>query len=157
MDAVRHSSEQQRQKLSGRVEEVEAEYRLLSEKLERTELLLTAATSDEALQKALAEARDATERRLEETRMELSDVKSKWCSQVVSLETQLGRLSIQAGEEGAERRRAEQQLKEITERLPVVTAERDEALSQLAKVAKHHKLIQCADSSSSDEIDLLLV
>lgn len=128
---------------------------MLGEKLERTSSLLAAASSDEGLQGALAEARDATERRLEETRLELADVKSKWCSQVMSLETQLGRLSLQAGEEGAERRRAEQKLSETEQRLTNVLAERDEAMAQLEKVANRVKHLRSSDSNSPDEIELL--
>ncbi|KAF4527631.1 hypothetical protein B566_EDAN016362 [Ephemera danica] len=153
LDAVRHSSEQQRQKLSAKLDEAESEGRLLAEKLARAESLLTAATSsDGALEGALAEARDSMERRLEETRLELADVKSKWCSQVVALETQLGRLSIQAGEEGAERRRAEQSLKEAEQRIATVIEERDKVMTQLAQAEAAKKEVETREEEKDKEI-----
>ncbi|KAG6446342.1 hypothetical protein O3G_MSEX004334 [Manduca sexta] len=49
--------------------------------------------------------------------MALADVKTSWSGQIASLETQVARLSRQAGEEGSERRRVELEKKELHEKL----------------------------------------
>ncbi|CAH2988597.1 unnamed protein product [Chilo suppressalis] len=56
-------------------------------------------------------------RQLQEAKMALADVKTSWSGQIASLETQVARLSRQAGEEGAERRRVETEKKEMQEKL----------------------------------------
>ncbi|XP_077292191.1 golgin 97 isoform X2 [Arctopsyche grandis] len=56
-------------------------------------------------------------RRLEEAQLHLHDIKTSWSGQIATLETQVGRLSRQAGEEGSERRRVEKERDGILERL----------------------------------------
>ncbi|CAK1603332.1 unnamed protein product [Parnassius mnemosyne] len=71
-------------------------------------------------------------RQLQEAKMALADVKTSWSGQIASLETQVARLSRQAGEEGAERRRVEMEKKEIQEKLSDLTAELEKTRQSLA-------------------------
>ncbi|XP_059476920.1 golgin subfamily A member 1-like isoform X2 [Neocloeon triangulifer] len=132
LDAAEHSAEQTKQRLTLKLEECEAERVVLSEKLANVTALVDASARGEVAS-ALEQAKDLAERRLEEARLELSDVKAKWCQQVTALETQVARLSVQAGEEGAERRAAEERLREAEGRMNTLTLERDAALERAAK------------------------
>lgn len=107
---------------------------MLSEKLANTSALLDASARGD-VGSALEQAKDLAERRLEEARLELADVKTKWCQQVTTLETQVARLSVQAGEEGAERRAAEERLRDAETRMATLTLERDTALERAAQVS----------------------
>lgn len=107
---------------------------MLSEKLANTSALLDASARGD-VGSALEQAKDLAERRLEEARLELADVKTKWCQQVTTLETQVARLSVQAGEEGAERRTAEERLRDAETRMATLTLERDTALERAAQVS----------------------
>ncbi|XP_048486883.1 golgin subfamily A member 1 isoform X1 [Plutella xylostella] len=71
-------------------------------------------------------------RQLDETKMALADVKTSWSGQIAALETQVARLSRQAGEEGAERRRTETEKKELQEKLMDMTAELEKTKQSLA-------------------------
>ncbi|PZC72570.1 hypothetical protein B5X24_HaOG210928 [Helicoverpa armigera] len=71
-------------------------------------------------------------RQLQETKMALADVKTSWSGQIASLETQVARLSRQAGEEGSERRRVEIEKKEMQEKLLNAAAELEKAKQNLA-------------------------
>ncbi|KAL4715086.1 hypothetical protein ACJJTC_012133 [Scirpophaga incertulas] len=79
-------------------------------------------------------------RQLQEAKMALADVKTSWSGQIASLETQVARLSRQAGEEGAERRRVESEKKELQEKLVNMAAEHEKTKQNLinseAKVAR---------------------
>ena len=75
----------------------------------------TELTVDDRVQALLGE-RILLERRLEEAHLHLSDIKSSWSGKISSLETQVGRLCRQAAEEGAERRRTEQERDALMER-----------------------------------------
>ncbi|XP_068621231.1 golgin subfamily A member 1-like isoform X1 [Battus philenor] len=71
-------------------------------------------------------------RQLQEAKMALADVKTSWSGQIASLETQVARLSRQAGEEGAERRRVEVEKKEIQDKLTATAAELEKTRQSLA-------------------------
>ncbi|KAJ2953515.1 hypothetical protein O0L34_g1116 [Tuta absoluta] len=71
-------------------------------------------------------------RQLQEAKMALADVKTSWSGQIASLETQVARLSRQAGEEGAERRRVELEKKEMQDKLVDLMAELEKTRQQLA-------------------------
>ncbi|XP_049873386.1 golgin subfamily A member 1 isoform X2 [Pectinophora gossypiella] len=71
-------------------------------------------------------------RQLQEAKMALADVKTSWNGQIASLETQVARLSRQAGEEGAERRRVENEKREMQEKLLNMAAEIEKTKQQLA-------------------------
>uniref|UniRef100_A0A1Y1KKE2 Uncharacterized protein n=1 Tax=Photinus pyralis TaxID=7054 RepID=A0A1Y1KKE2_PHOPY len=63
------------------------------------------------------------EQRLEEAHLHLADIKTSWSDKIASLETQVGRLSRQAAEEGAERRRAVQEKAVFSEKVKQMECE----------------------------------
>ncbi|XP_026738114.1 golgin subfamily A member 1 isoform X2 [Trichoplusia ni] len=71
-------------------------------------------------------------RQLQEAKMALADVKTSWSGQIASLETQVARLSRQAGEEGSERRRVEIEKKEMQDKLNSAAAELEKTKQNLA-------------------------
>ncbi|CAH0603270.1 unnamed protein product [Chrysodeixis includens] len=71
-------------------------------------------------------------RQLQEAKMALADVKTSWSGQIASLETQVARLSRQAGEEGSERRRVEIEKKEMQDKLNSAAAELEKTKQTLA-------------------------
>ncbi|XP_075992103.1 uncharacterized protein LOC142987313 isoform X1 [Anticarsia gemmatalis] len=71
-------------------------------------------------------------RQLQEAKMALADVKTSWSGQIASLETQVARLSRQAGEEGSERRRVEIEKKEMQDKLTDMAAELEKTKQNLA-------------------------
>ncbi|KAJ0181728.1 hypothetical protein K1T71_002450 [Dendrolimus kikuchii] len=75
--------------------------------------------------------RSVLTRQLQEAKMALADVKTSWSGQIASLETQVARLSRQAGEEGSERRRAEIEKKELQEKLLNMVAELEKTKQNL--------------------------
>ncbi|XP_073967038.1 uncharacterized protein [Choristoneura fumiferana] len=70
-------------------------------------------------------------RQLQEAKMALADVKTSWSGQIASLETQVARLSRQAGEEGAERRIVEMEKKEMQDKLQSMAAELEKTKQNL--------------------------
>ncbi|XP_026757223.2 golgin subfamily A member 1 isoform X2 [Galleria mellonella] len=70
-------------------------------------------------------------RQLQEAKMALADVKTSWSGQIASLETQVARLSRQAGEEGAERRRVETEKREMQEKLMNLATELEKTKQNL--------------------------
>ncbi|CAH2104828.1 unnamed protein product [Euphydryas editha] len=71
-------------------------------------------------------------RQLQEAKVALDDVKTSWSGQIASLETQVARVSRQAGEEGAERRRVEAEKKELQEKIDNMAAELEKTKQNLA-------------------------
>ncbi|XP_034828242.1 golgin subfamily A member 1-like isoform X2 [Maniola hyperantus] len=71
-------------------------------------------------------------RQLQEAKVALADVKTSWSGQIATLETQVARVSRQAGEEGTERRRVEAEKKELQEKLASMAAELDKTKQNLA-------------------------
>ncbi|XP_050361772.1 golgin subfamily A member 1 isoform X1 [Nymphalis io] len=71
-------------------------------------------------------------RQLQEAKMALADVKTSWSGQIASLETQVARVSRQAGEEGAERRRVEVEKKELQEKIDSLSVELEKTKQNLA-------------------------
>ncbi|CAB3231209.1 unnamed protein product [Arctia plantaginis] len=71
-------------------------------------------------------------RQLQEAKMALADVKTSWSGQIASLETQVARLSRQAGEEGSERRRVEIEKKEMQDKLNEMAADLEKTKQNLA-------------------------
>ncbi|KAL1457923.1 hypothetical protein WDU94_008103 [Cyamophila willieti] len=118
IECLRHSSERERWTLSSKLAQSEETVRHLRDRVEvlmkRTELKESADGGDEnSALTALREERSLLERRLEEAHIHLSDIKSSWSSKIASLETQVERLSRQAGEEGAERRKSDNLISQL--------------------------------------------
>ncbi|PSN39834.1 hypothetical protein C0J52_19190 [Blattella germanica] len=148
LESLRHSSDRERSQLSSKLAQSEEEVRHLKDRVAVLEQRTNAEcinlgaelTVDERVQALLGE-RILLERRLEEAHLHLSDIKSSWSGKISSLETQVGRLCRQAAEEGAERRRTEQErdaLMERTKALEVIVdkgkctaKEKDERIDRL--------------------------
>ncbi|CAF4767692.1 unnamed protein product [Pieris macdunnoughi] len=81
-------------------------------------------------------------RQLQEAKMVLADVKTSWSAQIASLETQVARLSRQAGEEGVERRRVENEKRDIQENLLELSAELEKARQNLANSEAKDKTME---------------
>nr|CAD7462790.1 unnamed protein product [Timema tahoe] len=124
METLRHSSGRERSQLASTLAQSEEEVRHLRDRvavLERRTSgecagLGAQLTVDERVQSLLGE-RTLLERRLEEAHLHLTDIKGSWSEKISQLETQVGRLSRQAGEEGVERRRAEGERSALLERV----------------------------------------
>ncbi|XP_012548445.1 golgin subfamily A member 1 [Bombyx mori] len=86
--------------------------------------------------------RAVLKRQLQETKMALADVKTSWSGQIASLETQVARLSRQAGEEGSERRRVEIEKKELQEKLSSVAADLEKCRQNLANSEAKEKTME---------------
>ncbi|XP_063617772.1 golgin subfamily A member 1-like isoform X2 [Cydia splendana] len=81
-------------------------------------------------------------RQLQEAKMALADVKTSWSGQIASLETQVARLSRQAGEEGAERRRVENENQEMHDKLLNMAAELEKAKQNLINSEAKEKTME---------------
>ncbi|XP_075992104.1 uncharacterized protein LOC142987313 isoform X2 [Anticarsia gemmatalis] len=81
-------------------------------------------------------------RQLQEAKMALADVKTSWSGQIASLETQVARLSRQAGEEGSERRRVEIEKKEMQDKLTDMAAELEKTKQNLANSEAKEKTME---------------
>ncbi|XP_039279435.1 golgin subfamily A member 1 [Nilaparvata lugens] len=142
MECLRHSSDKERWLLSSRLAQAEETVRHLRDRVavltcrSEAECVALGATlsSDERVQALLGE-RALLERRLEEAHVHLSDIKASWSGQISALETQVGRLSRQAGEEGVERRRAEQKIMELEARLEEEQKEKQKLVGKLERTA----------------------
>lgn len=108
MERLRHSSAAEKTHLCTSLASVQEENRHLKTRLEIIEQsrtgTLEATTDDEV--RALLQERKLLEQRLEEAHLHLTDIKSTWSGQNLSLETQVARLSRQVAEETADKRKA---------------------------------------------------
>ncbi|RZF43036.1 hypothetical protein LSTR_LSTR001214 [Laodelphax striatellus] len=142
IECLRHSSEKERWLLSSQLAQSEETVRHLRDRVavltcrSEAECVALGATlsSDERVQALLGE-RALLERRLEEAHVHLSDIKASWSGQISALETQVGRLSRQAGEEGVERRRAEQKIVELEAKLEEEQKEKQRLVAKLERTA----------------------
>ncbi|KAI5737196.1 hypothetical protein M8J76_010992 [Diaphorina citri] len=121
IECLRHTSERERWTLSSKLAQSEETVRHLRDRVEvlmkRTEVTENGDGSVEETVQALREERALLERRLEEAHIHLADIKSSWSSKIASLETQLERLSRQAGEEGAERRKSDNLISQLEKKI----------------------------------------
>ncbi|XP_071875892.1 uncharacterized protein isoform X2 [Bombus fervidus] len=134
METLRHSTQRERAQLSCQLAQTEEEVRHLKDKvfvLEQRVALESndQVTVDERIADLMRE-RALLERKLEEAHLHLSDIKTSWSGKISSLETQVGRLSRQAGEEGLERRRVEEESERLKQRIKQLEAEIEESSSK---------------------------
>ncbi|XP_006610825.2 golgin subfamily A member 1-like isoform X3 [Apis dorsata] len=134
METLRHSTQRERAQLSCQLAQTEEEVRHLKDKvfvLEQRVALESndQVTVDERIADLMRE-RALLERKLEEAHLHLSDIKTSWSGKISSLETQVGRLSRQAGEEGLERRRVEEESEKLKQRIKQLEAEIEESSSK---------------------------
>ncbi|XP_014611276.1 PREDICTED: golgin subfamily A member 1 isoform X2 [Polistes canadensis] len=133
METLRHSTQREKAKLSCKLAQTEEEVRHLKDKvfvLEQRGASDTndPMTNDERIADLMRE-RTLLDRKLEEAHLHLSDIKTSWSGKIASLETQVGRLSRQAGEEGLERRRVEEEKEKLKQRIKQLEAEIEETSS----------------------------
>jgi len=81
--------------------------------------------------KYLLKERKLLEQNLEEAHIHLSDIKSTWCAQNLSLETQVSRLSRQVAEETTEKRKAIQLKDEYLEKIKTIKFDLDKTTSEI--------------------------
>ncbi|EZA61598.1 Golgin subfamily A member [Ooceraea biroi] len=134
METMRHSTQRKTTQLSCELAKAEEEVRHLKEKVFVLEQRIALETNDEVtVDERIAELmreRTLLERKLEEAHLHLSDIKTSWSGQISSLETQVGRLSRQAGEEGVERRRVEKEKEALKQRIKQLEADIEESSSK---------------------------
>nr|BAN20415.1 omega-crystallin, putative [Riptortus pedestris] len=138
IEMLRHTSEKERWNLSSKLAQSEEQVRHLTDRvavLTRRSESGAGVQVDDRVQALLGE-RALLERRLEEAHVHLTDIKASWSAQISSLETQVGRLSRQAGEEGAERRRAEARVAELEAKLEEDAKEREKLTLRASKLSE---------------------
>ncbi|CAL7951387.1 unnamed protein product [Xylocopa violacea] len=147
METLRHSTQRERAQLSCQLAQTEEEARHLKDKvfvLEQRVALESndQVTVDERIADLMRE-RALLERKLEEAHLHLSDIKTSWSGKISSLETQVGRLSRQAGEEGLERRRVEEENERLKQRIRQLEAEIE--VNNVVMATKDAKLLRMAE------------
>ncbi|XP_044268760.1 golgin subfamily A member 1 [Tribolium madens] len=120
LESLRHSSSRDLAALATQLAKSEEERRHLSDLVVVLRQRVANETSDD---EHIASERRLLEQRLEEAHLHLADIKTSWSDKIASLETQVGRLSRQAAEEGSERRRAVQEKETLAEKVRQMEAE----------------------------------
>lgn len=147
METMRHSTQRERAQLSCQLAQTEEEVRHLKEKVFVLEQRIALETNDQVtVDERIADLmreRTLLERKLEEAHLHLSDIKTSWSGKISSLETQVGRLSRQAGEEGLERRRVEQEKEKLKERIKQLETEIE--VNNLVMATKDAKLLRMTE------------
>lgn len=109
LEQLRHASQQEKNHLTTTLAAVQEENRNMKMRwriIEESRLeTLSKLSSDQQVQ-ALVHEHKLLEQHLEETHLQLSDIKSSWSGQNFALEKQVSRLSQQVAEETTEKRKA---------------------------------------------------
>ncbi|KAJ8960902.1 hypothetical protein NQ318_020201 [Aromia moschata] len=119
LESLRHSSSRDLAHLATQLAKSEQERKYLSDLV----VILRQSANDSSPDETVASERRLLEQRLEEAHLHLADIKTSWSDKIASLETQVGRLSRQAAEEGSERRRAVQEKDKLLEKVKQLEAE----------------------------------
>ncbi|XP_046412681.1 golgin subfamily A member 1 [Neodiprion fabricii] len=146
METLRHSTQRERAQLSSQLAQTEEVVRHLKDKVFVLEQRVSLETNDQTIDERVADLmreRTLLERKLEEAHLHLSDIKTSWSGKISSLETQVGRLSRQAGEEGLERRRVEQEKEELHQKVKQLEAEIE--VNKVVMQTKDAKLLRMAE------------
>ncbi|KAG5883231.1 hypothetical protein JTB14_011423 [Gonioctena quinquepunctata] len=122
LESLRHSTSRDLAYLAAQLAKSEQEKKHLSDLVA---ILRQSSSSDSTTDQKLISERKLLEQRLEETHLHLTEIKTTWSDKISSLETQVGRLSRQAAEEGSERRRAVQDKERLVEKIKQLEAELD--------------------------------
>lgn len=120
LEALRHSSSRDIAHLATELAKNEQEKQHLSDLVV---ILRQSASNEGSLDEKVVSERKLLKQRLEEAHMQLADIKISWSDKIASLETQVGRLSRQAAEEGSERRRAVQEKEKLSDKVKQLEAE----------------------------------
>ncbi|XP_017886845.1 golgin subfamily A member 1-like isoform X1 [Ceratina calcarata] len=147
METLRHSTQRERAQLSCQLAQTEEEVRHLKDKVFLLEQRIALESNDQVtVDERIADLmreRALLERKLEEAHLHLSDIKTSWSGKISSLETQVGRLSRQAGEEGLERRRVEEENERLKQRIKQLEAEIE--VNNVVMATKDAKLLRMAE------------
>ncbi|XP_014204977.1 golgin subfamily A member 1 [Copidosoma floridanum] len=148
MESLRHSTQREKARLSSQLAQTEEEVRHLKDKLFLLEqrVSLESGNSEITVDDRIADLmreRALLERKLEEAHLHLSDIKTSWSAKISSLETQVGRLSRQAGEEGLERRRVEQEKQTLSQRIKDLETEIE--VTSVVMATKDAKLLRMTE------------
>ncbi|XP_072760195.1 uncharacterized protein [Anoplolepis gracilipes] len=147
METMRHSTQRERAQLSCQLAQTEEEVRHLKDKVFVLEQRIALETNDQVtVDERIADLmreRTLLERKLEEAHLHLSDIKTSWSGKISSLETQVGRLSRQAGEEGLERRQVEQEKEKLKQRIKQLEAEIE--VNNIVIATKDAKLLRMTE------------
>ncbi|XP_055547752.1 golgin subfamily A member 1 [Wyeomyia smithii] len=150
LENLRHSSSIEKNNLLSTLAAVNEENRHLNSRiqvLEESRASLTSGDTDERV-KSLLQERKLLEQRLEEAHLHLSDIKSSWSNQNLTLETQVNRLSRQVAEETTEKHKALKQRDDLIEKGKQLEFELEKARDEVAQRDNKIKLM-------SEEIDEL--
>uniref|UniRef100_A0A182VYN3 GRIP domain-containing protein n=1 Tax=Anopheles minimus TaxID=112268 RepID=A0A182VYN3_9DIPT len=152
LENLRHSSQCERNNLISKLAAVEEANRHLKSRvqvLEDTRLTLGTnnGSTDEKVQ-CLLQERDLLEQRLEAAHLHLSDIKTRWSNQNMTLETQVSRLSRQVAEETTEKHKALKVKDELMEKLKQLEFEFEKLRSEVTQRDNKIKLM-------NEEIDEL--
>uniref|UniRef100_A0A224XJM3 Putative golgin subfamily protein a member 1 n=1 Tax=Panstrongylus lignarius TaxID=156445 RepID=A0A224XJM3_9HEMI len=160
LEILRHTSEKERWFLSSKLAQSEEQVRHLTDRVavltRRSESdagLASSLPPDDRVQALLGE-RALLERRLEEAHVHLTDIKASWSAQIASLETQVGRLSRQAGEEGAERRTAEAKLAELEAKLEEELKEKHRLITRINTLTEECDTLAAELKSTNNLIEI---
>lgn len=147
LESLRHSSARDMATLASDLAKSEEERRHLTDLVA---ILRERSSSDNSDEQFAAE-RKLLEQRLEEAHLHLADIKTSWSDKIASLETQVGRLSRQAAEEGSERRRAVDEKDVLLERVRQLECELEcNNLELNNKDAKMKRLIMEIEELSTE-------
>uniref|UniRef100_A0A182N6Z8 GRIP domain-containing protein n=1 Tax=Anopheles dirus TaxID=7168 RepID=A0A182N6Z8_9DIPT len=152
LENLRHSSQCERNNLLMKLAAVEEANRHLKSRVQvledtRVSHGTNGGSTDEKVQ-ALLQERDLLEQRLEAAHLHLSDIKTSWSIQNMSLETQVSRLSRQVAEETTEKRNALKVKDELIEKLKQLEFEFEKLRSEITQRDNKIKLM-------NEEIDEL--
>lgn len=146
METLRHSTQREKAKLSGELAQTKEEVRHLNVKNFVLEQRVAQSNDESNVDERIADLmreRTLLERKLEEAHLHLSDIKTSWSGKISSLETQVGRLSRQAGEEGLERRRVEEEKDKLKQRIKQLEA--DIEVNNVVMTTKDAKLLRMTE------------
>uniref|UniRef100_A0A0C9Q4Y7 GOLGA1_1 protein n=1 Tax=Fopius arisanus TaxID=64838 RepID=A0A0C9Q4Y7_9HYME len=147
MESLRHTTQREKAQLSGELAQTKEEVRHLMVKVfvleQRVALESNSESSVDERIADLMRERTLLERKLEEAHLHLSDIKTSWSGKISSLETQVGRLSRQAGEEGLERRRVEEEKEKLKQRVKLLEGEIE--VNNVVMATKDAKLLRMAE------------
>ncbi|XP_050069074.1 golgin subfamily A member 1 isoform X2 [Anopheles maculipalpis] len=151
LENLRHSSQCERNSLLSKLAAVEEANRHLKSRVQvldtRVSLGTNSGSTDEKVQSLLQE-RDMLEQRLEAAHLHLSDIKTRWSAQNMTLETQVSRLSRQVAEETTEKHNALKVKDELIEKLKQLEFEFEKLRSEITQRDNKIKLM-------NEEIDEL--
>ncbi|CAH1108960.1 unnamed protein product [Psylliodes chrysocephalus] len=119
LESLRHSTSRDLAQLASELSKSEQEKKYLQDLV----VILRQNSSNITDDDNTISERKLLEQRLEEAHLHLADIKTSWSDKIASLETQVGRLSRQAAEEGSERRRAVQEKDKLEETVKQLEAE----------------------------------